>query len=43
MKEDFAEQCLHKEFPSIATLKQVLAGGASFFGEMFSLMVKGFG
>ena len=25
MKEDFAEQCLHKDFPSIATLKQVLA------------------
>ena len=24
MKEDFAEQCLHKDFPSIATLKQGL-------------------
>ena len=27
MKEDFAEQCLHKDFPNIATLKQGLIHG----------------
>ena len=27
MKEDFAEQCLHKDFPNIATLKQGLVHG----------------
>ena len=43
MKEDFAEQCLHKDFPSMATLKQILVGGASILGGMFSIMIKGFG